>query len=94
MRIMKKKYEKTLNVNKIMHENAVIEYKTIEDEKFQVSALAVHEYTTRVREHIQNYMPLICEITKKHGRKTVTDDDVVEFFGFVGRDIINEKEKK
>lgn len=87
------KLERILNVNKIMHENAIIEYKTIEDEKFQVSPKAVHEYTVRVREHIETYMPLICEITKKHGRKIVTDDDIVEFFGFVGRDIINKKEE-
>ena len=69
-----------INVKNIMHANT----------KYHVSPTAIREYSIRIIEHLENYTPLLTEIAKKDGRKTILDRDVVELFGFVENTIAGE----
>lgn len=76
-----------VNVDKLMHSNAVITKRKTKI-KFHVSPSAVHEYTSRIVDRLQDYTPVLCEIAQKHGRKTVMEQDVVELFGFADKDVV------
>ena len=76
-----------VNVNKLMHQYAVL-WKNLKGERYKVSPSAVHEYSVRVSERIVDYMPELCHIAMRHGRKTVMEEDVIELFGIIGRDVV------
>jgi histone H3/H4 len=78
-----------INVNKLVHENAITHNneKYARKEKFQVSPAAIYEYVSRIIDHITDNTPYIAEIAQKHGRKTIMEQDVIEFFGFVESEV-------
>jgi histone H3/H4 len=47
---------------------------------YRVSPSAVHEMIGRVDLWFETHMKELCDVTKTHGRHTIMDDDVTEFF--------------
>lgn len=72
------KVSNTLNVGKIMRLNSG---------RYNVSPTAVFEMKDRIEMFLERNMPYIVKRTESHERKTVNDDDIVEFFSFIGNDI-------
>lgn len=62
----------TINIGLLMREYALDEYR--------VSPAAVHELVGRVEMWLEMNMPGLCGVAKGHGRCTVGESDVVEFF--------------
>jgi len=62
--------------------------------KFNVSKQAVQEYIDRIKVGIEINIPQIEKIAKNKGKKTVQEDDVLEFFGFVETTTTPTKEKQ
>ena len=77
-----------VNISKLMHENAKL-LKGLKETKFNVSPGAIREYSSRIRDHIEDYTPRLCEIAQRHDRKTVMEPDVIELFSFVGVDVVD-----
>jgi histone H3/H4 len=77
-----------ININKLMHENAKQYNGKLKTETFHVSSGAVKEFSTRIIDRIVDFTPGLCDIAKKHNRKTIMEEDVIEFFGHVGVDTI------
>ena len=71
------KNKNMINVGKIMRENT----------KLRVSPSAVQEYLSRIVEHIEQNMPGIEKICIRKKRKTITDEDIIEFFSYIGSSI-------
>ena len=71
------KNKNMINVGKIMRENT----------KLRVSPSAVQEYLSRIVEHIEQNMPEIEKICIRKKRKTITDEDIIEFFSYIGSSI-------
>jgi len=49
--------------------------------KYRVSPGAVHEMVSRLDMWFELNTKELCKVADSHGRKTVHEDDVVEFFG-------------
>ena len=58
-----------------------------ENTKLRVSPSAVQEYLSRIVEHIEQNMPGIEKICIRKKRKTITDEDIIEFFSYIGSSI-------
>ena len=71
-----------------MHENAKQYNGKLKPETFHVSPGAVKEFSGRIVDRIVDFTPELCNIAKKHNRKTIMEDDVIELFGYVGRDAV------
>ena len=57
--------------------------------KYRVSPGAVHEMISRLDLWFETNMKEVCRVSKSHGRRTIMEDDVTEFFsmkknGFTG----------
>ena len=61
-----------INIGLLMREYALDEYR--------VSPGAVHEMIDRIDMWLESHMMGLCEVAKGHGRCTVGESDVVEFF--------------
>lgn len=81
------KRKNVVNIDKLMHDNAFF-HRGQTKIKFNVSPSAVQEYSSRIIDNIGDNTPILCEIAQKHGRKTVMEQDVIELFGFVDRNVI------
>ena len=77
-----------VNVNKLMHENAKHYNGKLKPEKYYVSPGAVKEFSSRIVDRIVDFTPELCNIAKKHNRKTIMEDDIIELFSHVGRDVV------
>ena len=51
--------------------------------KYRVSPSAVSEMVGRVELWFEMNTKAVCEVAKSHGRHTISEDDVVEFFSRV-----------
>jgi histone H3/H4 len=49
---------------------------------YRVSPSAVKELVGRIDSWFEMNMKGLCDVAKSHGRKTVMEDDITEFFGF------------
>lgn len=67
-----------VNINKLLHEYC----------KLRVSPEAVKELSGRIDDKLYNLAPELDLIAKKHGRKTVMEEDVIELLGFVEKDVL------
>ena len=47
---------------------------------FRVSPAAVHEMISRMNLWLETHMKDLCGVAESHGRHTVGEDDVTEFF--------------
>lgn len=70
-----------INVLKIFKENT----------DFNVSRDAVTEYISRIIDGIGDNVPEIEKITIKHDRKTISEEDIIEFFSIVGKEVLGNK---
>lgn len=61
-----------LNIGKIMRSSS---------DGFRVAPGAVKEMSSRINDWFETNIPGLCDMSKSHGRKTIMEDDVVEFFG-------------
>lgn len=69
--------------------DAVKEYiGRVKDKKFDTQPKNKSEFLELVRVKIVANIPEICKIAQGHSRKTVYDVDVIEFFGYIGRNVI------
>jgi histone H3/H4 len=73
-----------VNIGRLFRENAV----SPGGRRLHVSSKAIEEWVSRVKDRIEDYVPEICRIAERNGRKTVRVEDVVSFFDIVGRDIV------
>jgi len=55
---------------------------------FYVQPRAVQEYISRVVDHIEDNVFVIKRIAEGHGRKTIYEDDVIQFFSIVGHEVV------
>lgn len=69
-----------INMSKLFKENT----------NLHVSPAAVKEYISRIIDGVEDNVPEIEKITKKHGRKTIYEEDIIEFFGIVGNSVLND----
>jgi len=72
-----------VNVAKLIRENAYTD-----SQKLWVSKGAIAEWTSRIIDRIEDYIPLISEQVERENRKKITEEDIIKFFSKVGRDII------
>ena len=66
-----------INVNRLIHEYC----------KLKVSPGAVKEISGRIIDKLHDMAPDLDKIAKRHGRKTVMEEDVIEFFGYIEKDV-------
>lgn len=71
-----------VNVNKILHEKAVLN-----KQRFKVSPNAVKEYCSRIIDHIEDNTIQLCMLAKRNNRKTIMEDDVIELFSYIGMEV-------
>lgn len=71
------KDKNAINVGKLMREYS----------ELNVSPKAVEELSGRILDRIFDISPYFDKIAKSHDRKTVMEEDVVEFFGVYGRNV-------
>ena len=67
-----------VNVKKLIHENC----------ESRVSQKAIEELSERIIDKLYDMAPELDRIAKKNGRTTIMDEDVIEYLGYVGRDVI------
>lgn len=67
-----------INVNKLMHNYC----------KLKVSPVAVKELSGRIVDKLYDMAPDLDKIAKRHSRKTIMVEDVIEFFGYIENDVI------
>jgi len=72
-----------VNVAKLIRENA-----RTDTQRLWVSKEAITEWTSRIIDRIEDYIPLISEQVEREKRKKITEDDIIKFFSKVGRDVI------
>ncbi len=72
------KDKNAINVGKLMHKYC----------KLKVSPAAVKELSGRILDKLYDMAPKIDEIAKSHGRKTIRDEDVIEFFSVLGNNVM------
>lgn len=75
-----------INVGPLMRKNASVG-EGRSREKIRVSPGAVKEYIGRIQDHIEINMPGICQVTKRHKRTTVFDDDITEYFSITSHTV-------
>jgi histone H3/H4 len=56
---------------------------------FRVSPGAVHELVSRLDLWFELNMKELCKVSRGHGRKTVMEDDVVEFFSVRNNEVLS-----
>ena len=67
-----------VNVNNLMHEYC----------SSNISPKAVKELSGRIIDKLYDLAPEFDKTAKKHGRKTVMEEDVIEALGFADQDVI------
>jgi histone H3/H4 len=67
-----------VNVSKLMHEYC----------SSNISPKAVKELSGRIIDKLYDLAPEFDKTAKKHGRKTVMEEDVIEALGFADQDVI------
>jgi len=75
----------SVNIGRLMRENAIVDKCKIDRRVFRVSKAAIEEYVGRVVDRVEMDMPLICRIAEGSGRNTVLEEDVICFFSYAGR---------
>jgi len=71
------KDKNVVNVGKLMHEYS----------ELNVSPRAVEELSKRIVDKMYDVVPDFDKIAKSHDRKTIMEEDIIEFFSIYGRDI-------
>ncbi len=56
--------------------------------KLKVSPVAVKEISGRIVDKLYDLSPDLDRIAKSHGRKTIMEEDAIELFSVLGRDVI------
>lgn len=68
----------TVNVNKLMHNYA----------KLRISSEAVKELSSRIEDKLNDLAPVLDKNARKHGRKTIFEEDVIEVLSHVDFDVL------
>jgi histone H3/H4 len=67
-----------VNVSKLLHEYC----------KSNVSPGAVKELSGCIVDKLYDLAPGLDKIAKRHGRKTIMEENVIEFLGYIEKDVI------